>query len=234
YGDVVPVTAAGRFIGAMTMIFGLAVYAIPIGIVASAFSSEIHRRDFVVRYGLVARVPLFEDLAPDVISEISRMLRSISVQAGTVISHRGEVADGLYILVSGEAEAEVAGRRFTIRPGGFFGEISLLRATFREVTVTALTKCRLMLLESRDFRQLLALRPEIRPRLDELVSRHLDAFVESGELTQEEREEILVSHRRRFDGAPRPPIERRALQHAVEDFASSMFGIRRHPRPPED
>ena len=44
YGDVYPVTIAGKIIGAGVAILGIAVYAIPTGIMASAFTEELRRR----------------------------------------------------------------------------------------------------------------------------------------------------------------------------------------------
>ena len=53
YGDVVPVTPAGKVLGGVMMFFGLGMFALPIGIIATAFAQEVHRRDFVVRWGMV-------------------------------------------------------------------------------------------------------------------------------------------------------------------------------------
>ena len=58
YGDVVPVTQLGRIIAAATIFAGLIMVALPVGIVATAFANEIHRRDFVVTWGMVAGFPL--------------------------------------------------------------------------------------------------------------------------------------------------------------------------------
>ena len=44
YGDVYPITLAGKIIGAGVAILGIAVYAIPTGIMASAFTEELRRR----------------------------------------------------------------------------------------------------------------------------------------------------------------------------------------------
>lgn len=44
YGDTYPVTAAGKAIGAGVAVLGLAVYAIPLGIMASAFTEELRRK----------------------------------------------------------------------------------------------------------------------------------------------------------------------------------------------
>ncbi|MCK5042313.1 MAG: ion transporter, partial [Sphingomonadales bacterium] len=201
YGDVVPYTGLGRLVGGMVMIFGLAFYAIPIGIVASAFTSEIHRRDFVVRYGLVARVPLFEGLDPDTISDISSMLRAIVVERGTVVSHVGEEADGMYFLVSGDAIAVFDDKRVEIAPGSFFGEISLLRKTFREVTVVAESTCKIMLLESHDFQHLLMMRPVLKERLESMVENRLGGLVEAGEISIAEKDAIQTEHKNWFSNS---------------------------------
>ena len=198
YGDVVPMTGLGRLIGGMVMIFGLAFYAIPIGIVASAFTSEINRRDFVIRYGLVARVPLFDGLDPDTIGDISSMLRAVVVEKNTVISHSGEEADGMYFLVSGSAIALFDIHKIPIGPGAFFGEISLLRKTFRDVTVVAESTCKIMLLETHDFQHLLMMRPVLKQRLNDMVEARLGGLVELGEITMDEKQAIQTEHQNWF------------------------------------
>ena len=44
YGDVYPITALGRFFAAITAVLGIAVVAVPTGILASGFSEAIKRR----------------------------------------------------------------------------------------------------------------------------------------------------------------------------------------------
>ena len=44
YGDTYPVTIAGKAIGAAVAVIGLAIYAIPLGIMASAFTEELRRQ----------------------------------------------------------------------------------------------------------------------------------------------------------------------------------------------
>ena len=55
YGDAVPLTAAGKLLAGFTMLAGLCMFALPVGIIATAFAREIHNRDFVVTWGMVAR-----------------------------------------------------------------------------------------------------------------------------------------------------------------------------------
>ena len=82
YGDVVPVTALGKVIAGVTIFLGLIMIALPVGIIATAFADEIHRRDFVVTWAMVARVPLFAGLDAAEIADIMRLLRAQQVEPG--------------------------------------------------------------------------------------------------------------------------------------------------------
>lgn len=44
YGDMYPITVAGKFCGAVIALMGIAMFAIPAGVLASGFSEEIERR----------------------------------------------------------------------------------------------------------------------------------------------------------------------------------------------
>lgn len=44
YGDVYPITIAGKIVAAVIAVLGIAVYAIPTGIMASAFTEEIRKK----------------------------------------------------------------------------------------------------------------------------------------------------------------------------------------------
>ena len=76
YGDVVPVSTAGKLIAGATIFLGLIMVALPVGIIASGFAEEVHRRDFVVTWEMVARVPLFSELDAAEIGAIMRLLRA--------------------------------------------------------------------------------------------------------------------------------------------------------------
>ena len=52
YGDVGAGDRVGRLVAGITMILGLGLFALPVGIVATDFVTEIHRRDFVVTWGM--------------------------------------------------------------------------------------------------------------------------------------------------------------------------------------
>ena len=51
YGDVSPETAAGKIVAAMTALFGIAVIAIPIGIISSGFTDSLKLEKINIRSG---------------------------------------------------------------------------------------------------------------------------------------------------------------------------------------
>jgi voltage-gated potassium channel len=140
YGDVVPITPLGKFVAAMTILWGLVMIALPVGIVATAFSEQIHRRDFVVTWGMVARVPLFSGLDAAAVADIMRLLRAQTVEAGELIARRGDHAHSMYFIARGEVGIDLNGKRIRLGVGHFFGEIAVLRRARRSASVMAI-KC---------------------------------------------------------------------------------------------
>ncbi len=62
YGDVVPLTPAGRIIGSLLMISGIAVLALMTGVLATGFAQEERRREYLRVWDQVTRVPIFASL----------------------------------------------------------------------------------------------------------------------------------------------------------------------------
>ena len=166
YGDVVPGTTMGKVFGMMVMLIGIGMFAIPTGILVSAFSQEIKRKDFVATWNLVAKVPLFSNLDAVEIASITDLLRLRSVMPGEVIIRKGEVAERMYFIVAGEVEVELASNQVRLREGDFFGELGVLYKIRRTATVTAKTFVELLQLEDRDFEAML----EANPRLGERIT----------------------------------------------------------------
>lgn len=186
YGDVVPQSAAGRVVASVTMIVGVGLLALPVGIVATGFVNIIHRRDFVVTLGMLARVPLFAGFSAPVLGEIMNILRAQTVSAGGIVSARGERAAAMYFVVSGEVDVELPDRRLEFGPGDFFGELALLHDTMRRATIMARTPLRLLTLSADDFAGLMRKHPALEERLKSAPA--IKAFAESGEIAQAEVE----------------------------------------------
>ena len=172
YGDVVPVTLLGRLVATATIFTGLIMVALPVGIVATAFADEIHRRDFVVTWGMVARVPLFAELNAANIAEIMRLLRARRAAAGEVIARRGDPAHSMYFISAGEVEIQLE-KPVRLGAGHFFGEIAALRRARRSATITAVTSASLLVLEARDLHALMEREPSVAAHIRSVVRTRL-------------------------------------------------------------
>ena len=191
YGDVVPVTPAGKLIAAVTIFGGLVMVALPVGIIATAFSDMIHRRDFVVTWGMIAKVPLFSGLAAGDIADIMRLLRAQTVEPGAVIARRGDPAHSMYFIASGDVEIALKDRTLRLGSGHFFGEVAALRRARRSATVTALTRANLLVLDAHDLHALMEREPHVAARIRDVVKERLSSelLTARGDIVTEEIEE---------------------------------------------
>jgi voltage-gated potassium channel len=161
YGDAVPESFLGRVIAGIVMICGLGVFGLLTGILATGFSAEHRRRDFIRTWDLVTRVPFFRDLYPAAIVELTRMLRRMDVAERTVVVRRGRPGDCMYFIASGEVEVRLEPRPVRLGPGSFFGEMALLERGPRTATVVTTAPTTLLILDVSDFHAFTALHPEL-------------------------------------------------------------------------
>jgi voltage-gated potassium channel len=161
YGDVVPHTVLGRMLAGIVMISGIAVFALWAGILASGYTEETRRREFLRTWDLVAKVPFFHNVGAAVIADVARLLRPRDYPAGAVIMRRGERGDCMYFVASGRLEIRGRQQSISYEPGDFFGEVALLTGAPRNATIVAVSQCTLLRLDIVDFRQLLGRQPEL-------------------------------------------------------------------------
>ncbi len=173
YGDMVPATVAGRFFGGFVMLLGIALFAIPAGLLASGFADEIKRREFIVTWKAVAGLPLFAHLNAANIAEIAALLKPQVVPAGTVIVRKEDRAEAMFFIMAGEVEVDIKPRPVVLGEGQHFGEVALLRHTRRTATVRSLSVCRLLSLGVAEFERLLEIHPDIREQINRVAMARL-------------------------------------------------------------
>jgi voltage-gated potassium channel len=171
YGDVVPVTPIGRLVAGITMIFGLALFALPVGIVATNFVTEIHRRDFVVTWSMISHLPLFEGFSAAAVSDVMNVLRSRMVREHAQLTLAGEQGTEMFFIISGSARAEYDRGSITLGPGDFFGETAVLANNPYDATVVARSSMRVLTLSTSDFLQLTRKHPKLKRRFETVSAR---------------------------------------------------------------
>jgi len=176
YGDVVPITLWGRMAGGLTAVMGLCMFAIPVGIIASAFIEAVRRREFVDTWNLVAKVPLFRNLDAARIAAVAGVLRARRAERGERLIRKGDQADSMYFIVSGEVEIGQENQAPLARlgAGDFFGEIALIAERTRTATITALSACKLLVLHKDDFESFMNAHPDLRDAVRVAAKRRLE------------------------------------------------------------
>jgi voltage-gated potassium channel len=107
YGDVVPITPFGKLLGGVVMLLGVGMIALPVAIIATGFSQESSRHQFVVTWSMVARVPLFAGMDQSEVAEITKLLYTRSYLPGVPMVRTGDVGDAMFIIASGEALVDI-------------------------------------------------------------------------------------------------------------------------------
>ena len=170
YGDLVPVTPIGRLIAGVTMVMGTLVLALPIGILANGFVSDLHRRQFAITWSMMKRQPLFVGMDVDAVTEILGALSAKLVREHTQITVAGQAANTLFMVASGEAHLEGKTESYGVEPGDVFGQEALQVGATSEATVTARSEMRLLILSGDDLRRLARKYPQLAQRLENKVA----------------------------------------------------------------
>ena len=120
------------------------------------------------------RVPLFSGFTEDDLRRIAQLSRISEVPAGTTVTQIGEPGDSFFILIDGTVAVRTPiGLGSELRPGDFFGEMSLLDGEPRSATIVATTDLRLLIVDRSDFWRLLEETPDLFRRMLTILSRRV-------------------------------------------------------------
>lgn len=111
----------------------------------------------------LAQVPLFADLAPRYLRRLADRMEEHRFMDGASVVRYGDIGDTFYVILEGEAKVMAPNGRVVnkLRPGEFFGEISLLDGGPRTATVVAETPMRMLALSRPAFRELIEYEPGV-------------------------------------------------------------------------
>lgn len=107
--------------------------------------------------GALQGVPLFQDLNDRQLNRLAQRFVERDYEAGQTIVIQDQGGEGIFIIVSGKAEAVRArsdGERVVVNtfgPATFFGELALLDKGLRTATITAVEPTRCLALRREDF-----------------------------------------------------------------------------------
>ena len=119
---------------------------------------------------------LLEGADPDDIKALFAMGHEVFYTAGDLIFDVGDEAEGLYLILDGEAQADTAGRFRRLTRGAIFGEIALLAQEPRLAAVWAIKPLHAVNVSGNDFRSFLLERPQIALSMLRSLAHRLLAF----------------------------------------------------------
>lgn len=115
----------------------------------------------------LAEVPLFSSCSKKELRQVSRLMTTINVAAGTELATEGKLGAEFCVIVEGRANVVRQGREVAkLGPGQWFGEIALLdQRHLRTATVTAVTDMVLEVVDGPSFATLVEEHPRIARKL---------------------------------------------------------------------
>jgi CRP/FNR family cyclic AMP-dependent transcriptional regulator len=117
----------------------------------------------------------------DELRRVADLSRIVEAPVGTVITQIGEPGDSFFVIIDGTVVVRTPiGSGSELRPGDFFGEMSLVDGEPRSATVVATTDLRLLVVDRLQFSSLLDETPDLTRRILTILSRrvrHLEQTV---------------------------------------------------------
>ncbi len=169
YGDVVPITAWGRIFGSIVMIAGLCILALPVAIISTGFAQEVGRRDFVVNWSLISRIPMLSKLDAGEITRILPLLHAHNFPPLYEIIEPGDSSDAMYFLASGKVLMKGKNLERDFPTGSVFGAGAMLKNEIHASKFITQSKCRILKLYKSDFSRFEASNPSIAKHIREIA-----------------------------------------------------------------
>lgn len=102
------------------------------------------------------RIPLFASLNFKEMAQVLEITQVRNIPEGTVIMKEGTTGEDMYIILKGQVDIIAAGNIVAeLKPGQFFGEMSLIDKSPRSATVRTRTDCKMLRITRSDFFPLL-------------------------------------------------------------------------------
>ncbi len=170
YGDVAPVTPFGRMFGGIVMVVGLCILALPVAIISTGFAQELNRRDFVINWSLMSRIPMLAELDASAVAAIIPVLHAHNYPPNIKILDDGSPGDAIYFVASGRVIRRGSSETRAYLTGDVFGTVAMIENDTHHATFMTGSKCRLLKLHREDFLRLEMTHPAITHHIRRLAA----------------------------------------------------------------
>ena len=141
-------------------------------LIGDVFEGYRTAREEKIRH--LERVPIFEGCSTRQLRAVADISKVVEVPERTVLTRQGEPGEEFFIIVDGTALVTLSmTKRHRLKPGEFFGEMSLLDGGPRSATVKAETDLRVLVINRAHFWELIRAVPELTQQMLVGLSRRL-------------------------------------------------------------
>eukprot|EP00760_Papus_ankaliazontas_P017586 PhM_4_TR17331/c0_g1_i1/m.65710/K04950/CNGA3; cyclic nucleotide gated channel alpha 3 len=141
-----------------------------------------NKMNLILNSEIIRKVPLFQQCKDDTefIQEVVKCLKPRVCLPNSFVVRKGEVGSEMYFISRGELNVVSDDDKvvFTLKDGGFFGEIALLYDTKRTASIVARTYCDMFVLTKEDFRKVMRKFPLQSKGIKEIARERFQNIVE--------------------------------------------------------
>lgn len=117
---------------------------------------------------------LFSTLSRKELARLARVCDEVEVDAGRELVKEGDFGREFFLIRAGQATVKRRGRKVaTLKPGQYFGELSLLSRLPRNATISAETDMKLLVMGQREFSAAIEDVPTIAHKMLEVMAKRL-------------------------------------------------------------
>ncbi len=134
-----------------------------------------HALQIADRLAFFRNHPIFGILGPELLQQLRSHARLKTIERGTTVFAKGDPGTSLFAILEGQVKVisfSAQGKYAVfnvLSAGDIFGEIALLDGGERTADVIAITDCKLLVIERRDFLPLVHSRPDVAQKLIEVL-----------------------------------------------------------------
>ena len=161
-----------------------------------------NKMSVILNSEIIKKVPLFQQCKDDTefINEIVKCLKPRVCLPNSFVVRKGEVGTEMFFISRGELNVVSDDDKvvFTLKDGGFFGEIALLYDTKRTASIVARTYCDMFVLTKEDFKKVMKKFPTQSKGIKEIAKERFQSIVDA----ERQREQAADEKENSADGEP--------------------------------